>query len=98
MCAHSLKVYKGLNQQGFGWLRFPEKMDVVMLIEAYLEGRESCARRGAFHQQISKAKAVEFLMRAHAKRRNQWNFPLPTSEQQKPLTGSFQTADSALTC
>lgn len=44
-------------------------MDVVMLIEACLEGRESCARRDAFHQQISKAKAVKFLTRANAKRR-----------------------------
>lgn len=51
-----------------------------MLIEACLEGRESCARRGAFHQQISKAKAVEFLAHAYAKRRNQWKFPLSGSK------------------
>lgn len=49
-----------------------------MLIEACLEGRES--RRGAFHQQISKAKAVEFLAHAYAKRRNQWKFPLSGSK------------------
>lgn len=76
-------------------------MDVVMVIEACLEGQESCDHRG-FNQQISKTKSNSWWVLMLNVETN-WIFlhlevNRYTYKKQKQLTESFQNADLALTC